>query len=96
MYDYKLLEAFTAVIDHKGFDKAAQVLFITQSAVSQRVKQLEETLGQILLVRSNPPAPTEAGKKKIIAHFNKVKLLESELSNDIGHNSKKSPSRQSP
>lgn len=78
MYDYKLLEAFTAVVDYKGFEKAAANLFITQSAVSQRVRQLEETVGQILLVRANPPRPTEAGKK-IIAHFNKVKLLESEL-----------------
>ncbi|PLX69388.1 MAG: transcriptional regulator ArgP [Denitrovibrio sp.] len=85
MYDYKLLEAFTAVIDNKGFDKAAQVLYITQSAVSQRIKQLEETLGQIILVRGTPPTPTEAGRK-IIAHFNKVKLLESELSNDIEQN----------
>ena len=78
MYDYKLLEAFTAVVEKGGFEKAAETLFITQSAVSQRVRLLEESLGQILLVRSNPPKPTEAGKG-LMAHFNKVRLLESEL-----------------
>lgn len=82
MYDYKLLEAFTAVIEHKGFDKAAKALYLTQSAVSQRVRQLEEAFGQILLVRSSPPTPTEAGKE-ILAHFKKVKLLESELDNNL-------------
>ncbi|PLX66626.1 MAG: transcriptional regulator ArgP [Denitrovibrio sp.] len=82
MYDYKLLEAFAAVVDFKGFEKAAANLFITQSAVSQRVRQLEESLGQILLVRSNPPKPTEAGKK-IIAHWGKVKLLESGLAEEL-------------
>lgn len=79
MYDYKLLEAFAAVVEFKGFEKAASNLFITQSAVSQRIRQLEELTGQILLVRSSPPKPTEAGKK-LITHFNKVKLLENELS----------------
>jgi len=78
MYDYKLLEAFTAVIENQGFEKAAEVLYITQSAVSQRIRQLEDYAGQILLVRSSPPVPTEAGKK-LAAHFKKVRLLESEL-----------------
>lgn len=82
MYDYKLLEAFTAVVESNGFEKAANSLYITQSAVSQRVRQLEETVGQILLVRSNPPKPTNAGNE-ILAHFNKVRLLESELRRDI-------------
>jgi len=84
MQDYKLLEAFTAVIDYKGFEKAAQALFITQSAVSQRVRLLEESIGQVLLVRGNPPTPTDAGKM-VIAHFNKVKMLEGELNNDLTH-----------
>jgi LysR family transcriptional regulator (chromosome initiation inhibitor) len=82
MYDYKLLEAFTAVIEQKGFDKAASALFITQSAVSQRIRLLEEQVGQILLVRENPPRPTDAGKQ-LISHFKKVKLLESELDDSL-------------
>jgi LysR family transcriptional regulator (chromosome initiation inhibitor) len=82
MYDYKLLEAFTAVIENKGFEKAAAKLHITQSAVSQRVRLLEEQAGQILLVRANPPSPTDAGKK-LMTHFRKVRLLESELESEL-------------
>jgi len=82
MHDYKLLEAFTAVIENKGFDKASKALHLTQSAVSQRVRLLEESVGQILLVRSNPPSLTDAGKE-LITHFKKVQMLETELNNRI-------------
>lgn len=61
-----------------GFDKAARALFITQSAVSQRVKLLEEITGQILIARSTPPQPTSAGRK-FIKHYLQVKRLEDDL-----------------
>ena len=82
MYDYKLLEAFACVVETGGFEKAADKLCITQSAVSQRIKQLEEQSMAVLLVRSNPPSPTEAGKA-FIAHYNKVKLLESDVEAEL-------------
>ena len=41
MFDYKLIEALAMVAQKGGFDKAARALYITQSAVSQRVKLLE-------------------------------------------------------
>ncbi|MCF6245863.1 MAG: LysR family transcriptional regulator [Desulfobacula sp.] len=55
MLDYKLLEALGCVIHELGFDKASQKLFITQSAVSQRIKALEDQVGQILVTRTTPP-----------------------------------------
>ncbi|MGE4319430.1 MAG: LysR family transcriptional regulator ArgP [Deferribacterales bacterium] len=76
--DYKLLEAFAAVVEYGGFEKAADKLCVTQSAVSQKIKQLEEQSKSVLLVRSTPPVPTETGKI-LIAHYNKVKLLESDM-----------------
>lgn len=82
MFDYKLLEALTVVVDSGGFDKAASALFITQSAVSQRIKLLEEQTGQILITRQNPPLPTESGRK-LIKHFRQVKLLESQVVDDL-------------
>lgn len=39
--DYRTLQALDAVIRERGFERAAQKLCITQSAVSQRIKQLE-------------------------------------------------------
>jgi len=78
MLDYRLLEALDAVVESGRFDLAAERLLITQSAVSQRIKQLEERLGQVLLVRDTPPRPTEAGRA-LLAHVRQVRLLEYEL-----------------
>jgi LysR family transcriptional regulator (chromosome initiation inhibitor) len=78
MLDYKLIEALALVARAGGFDKAAQALHITQSAVSQRVKLLEEQLGQILLARTTPPRPTSAGRK-LLKHYLQVKRLEDDL-----------------
>jgi len=42
MLDYALLDALAAVVRHGSFDRAAGALNVTPSAVSQRVKLLEE------------------------------------------------------
>ena len=88
MLDYKLIEAMAAVFNEGGFDKAARLLHLTQSAVSQRVKLLEEQAGQVLLVRSTPPALTPAGRR-MLGHYLKVKKLEDELSGEFTSTDKK-------
>ena len=47
MLDYPALRAVAAVVQTGGFEKAARVLNVTPSAVSQRVKQLEERLSEL-------------------------------------------------
>lgn len=76
--DYKLVEALAAVVREGGFDKAARQLHLTQSAVSQRVKLLEDQIGQILIIRTTPPAASAAGKQ-MIKHYLQVKRLEDDL-----------------
>ncbi len=78
MLDYKLLEALGSVIQEQGFDKAAKKLCITQSAVSQRIKTLEEQSGQILVTRTLPPTATSAGQR-LVKHYLQVKALEADL-----------------
>lgn len=78
MLDYKLIEALAMVIEEGGFDKASKKLNITQSAVSQRVRMLEENTGRILLTRSTPPAMTPAGTQ-FLKHYLQVKRLEGDL-----------------
>jgi LysR family transcriptional regulator (chromosome initiation inhibitor) len=56
------LAAFAVVIEEGSFEAAARVLSITASAVSQRIKALEERLGQVLVVRQTPCRPTPAGE----------------------------------
>jgi len=82
MLDYKLIEAFVKVVSEGGFERAAKVLFITQSAVSQRIRQLEDQSGQLLLTRSSPPQPTAAGRA-LLKHYQQVKLLEEGLSAEL-------------
>jgi LysR family transcriptional regulator (chromosome initiation inhibitor) len=89
--DYRTLQALDAVIRERGFERAAQKLCITQSAVSQRIKQLENLFGQPLLVRTVPPRPTEQGQK-LLALLHQVELLEEEwLGNDNINDSNDTP-----
>ncbi|MFE2043743.1 LysR family transcriptional regulator ArgP [Streptomyces sp. NPDC059477] len=51
-----------AVVDEGTFDAAAAALNVTPSAVSQRVKALEQRTGRVLLMRTKPVRPTESGE----------------------------------
>lgn len=85
MLDYRLVQAFAAVASEGGFEKAAGVLHLTQSAVSQRIKLLEEQMGCVLLVRASPPRPTRPGKA-LLRHYRQVKRLEEDLGPGLGRN----------
>ena len=80
--DYKLLKALAAVVKEQSFERAAASLFITQSAISQRIKQLEQYVSQPVIVRSTPLQATEVGKK-LINHFYQVEQFERELNKEI-------------
>lgn len=82
MLDYKLVEAVAAIAESESFEKAASTLHITQSAISQRLKLLEDQLGQILLLRTSPPQLTSAGQE-IVKHFLQVQHLENELQEKV-------------
>lgn len=88
MLDYKLIEALSMVAQEGGFDKAAKALNITQSAVSQRLKLLEELTGQVLMARTTPPKATSAGQK-LLNHYLKVKRLEDDLFRELDDSGKK-------
>lgn len=82
MFDYKLLSALAAVVEQGGFERAAQILGLSQSAVSQRIKLLEARVGQPVLVRATPPAPTEVGTR-LLNHVQQVRLLERDLQRQV-------------
>lgn len=72
-----------AVVRTGSFDKAAQSLNVTPSAVSQRVKLLEDRLGVVLVVRGHPCRATEAGRR-LCRHADDVGLMEQQLRRDLG------------
>ena len=82
MFDYKLLSALAAVVEQAGFERAAQVLGLSQSAVSQRIKLLEARIGQPVLIRATPPSPTEIGRR-LLNHVQQVRLLERDLQSAV-------------
>jgi LysR family transcriptional regulator (chromosome initiation inhibitor) len=78
VFDYKLLTALSAIIEMQSFELAANKLFISQSAISQRIKLLEENIGQPILIRRQPIELTAVGEQ-LLSHFKKVQQLENEL-----------------
>lgn len=78
MLDYALLDALAAVVRHGSFERAAGALNVTPSAVSQRVKLLEERVGAVLVKRGQPCVATAAGAL-LCRHTERVQLLEAEL-----------------
>lgn len=61
--DYSLLRNLDLVVKQKGFYRAAQILGISQSAISQKIKKLENQCGVQLITRNSPPHLTEYGQK---------------------------------
>jgi LysR family transcriptional regulator (chromosome initiation inhibitor) len=82
MIDYTHLAALHAILQTGSFDAAANRLNVTPSAISQRIKTLEEHLGTTLVVRANPAIATPAGQR-LFRHAAEVALLESGLAADL-------------
>jgi LysR family transcriptional regulator (chromosome initiation inhibitor) len=78
MLNYASLAAIAAVVREGSFERAARALNVTPSAVSQRVKQLEERLGTVLIARGQPCTATETGRR-LCSHVEQVGMLEQEL-----------------
>jgi LysR family transcriptional regulator, chromosome initiation inhibitor len=78
MFDYAALSALAAVVREGSFERAARALHVTPSAISQRIRLLEERAGCALVVRDQPCRATEAGRR-LCQHVDQVRLLEHEL-----------------
>ncbi|SDN41890.1 LysR family transcriptional regulator, chromosome initiation inhibitor [Streptomyces sp. cf386] len=72
-----------AVVDEGTFDAAAAALHVTPSAVSQRVKALEQRTGRVLLVRTKPVRPTESGEV-VVRFARQLARLERDARAELG------------
>lgn len=75
--DGQQLAAFAAVIELGSFDAAAERLHVTPSAISQRIKSLEQRVGQVLVIREKPCRATLAGVP-LLRLAAQIAILESE------------------
>jgi len=78
MLDYSLLAALAAVLREGSFERAARSLHLSASAVSQRIRLLEERVGQVLVQRGPPCLGTAAGLR-LARHAEQVGMLEQDL-----------------
>ena len=81
-FDPDALECLAAIVEEGGFERAAQRLSITQSAVSQRLRALEAQVGTVLIVRSRPLKATQAGQL-LLKHTKMMRLLRADLERDL-------------
>ncbi|MGW0708439.1 LysR family transcriptional regulator ArgP [Streptomyces sp. NPDC002643] len=87
-----LVRTLLAVVDEGTFDAAAAALHVTPSAVSQRVKALEQRVGRVLLVREKPVRPTESGE--VIVRFGRqLARLEHDAQTALGLAETQGPTR---
>lgn len=77
------LRTFLAVLEHGTFDAAARRLHVTPSAVSQRIKAMEQAAGQVLLQRTTPIVATAAGA---VVHrlARQLRQLEADAAAELG------------
>ncbi|HCT79817.1 MAG TPA: ArgP/LysG family DNA-binding transcriptional regulator [Micromonosporaceae bacterium] len=75
--DSQQLATFAAVIREGSFEAAARQLHVTPSAISQRIRALEQSVGQILIQRTKPSVATEAGRP-LLRLAGQIAVLESE------------------
>lgn len=83
MLDPAQLAALAAVHRRGAFDLAAAELHVTPSAISQRIKALEEATGTLLIRRGQPCEATATGLR-LIRHHDEIALLERSLALDLG------------
>lgn len=61
--DFLGIQAFLAIVDHGGFLPAGEHLHLSQTAISHRIRKLEESLGEALLIRTTRQVTlTDAGR----------------------------------
>jgi LysR family transcriptional regulator (chromosome initiation inhibitor) len=83
LLDPAALECLAALAEAGSFERAAQLLTITQSAVSQRLRALETQVGQLLVVRSRPLRMTEAGKV-LLRYARQLQALRADAARELG------------
>jgi LysR family transcriptional regulator (chromosome initiation inhibitor) len=85
-FDPAALECLAALADAGSFERAAQQLSITQSAVSQRLRALETGLGRLLVVRSRPLRLTEPGKL-LLRYARQMQAMRADIARELGADS---------
>ncbi|QOL25643.1 LysR family transcriptional regulator [Thalassotalea sp. LPB0316] len=80
----ELLTTFLEVSQTLHFRVAAENLFITQAAVSSRIKLLEDELGVLLFDRTHKRLKLTAEGHRLVKHANEMLIMWQKLKQDVG------------
>ena len=83
MFEHPQLAALSAIMRTGSFEAAADHLAVTQSAISQRIRALEDRVGSPVLKRGTPLEATATGAR-LVAHADALARLDAELDTDLG------------
>ena len=82
-FDPAGLDCLAALADETSFERAAQRLAVTQSAVSQRLRSLEAQVGQPLVLRTRPLRLTEPGKV-LLRFARQLQAMRADVARELG------------
>lgn len=91
-FDPDHLAALSTILRHGSFEAAAAELLVTPSAVSQRIRTLEERVGASLIRRGQPCTATPTGAR-LAKHAEDITLLEAQLARDLSLDSRPYPAQ---
>lgn len=82
-FDIDQLKTLVAVVDAGSLTAAAPQVFLSQSAVSEQIRKLEERAGRVLLTRSKTGVtPTTAGLR-LVGHARRILAMSDEAFRDL-------------
>ncbi|MBR8740653.1 LysR family transcriptional regulator ArgP [Nocardiopsis sp. MG754419] len=81
-FQFDHLSTLTTLVDEGTFEAAARRLHVTASAVSQRIRAMEQNAGKVLVQRTNPVVPTEAGDA-VLRYARQVLLLDQDVLSEL-------------
>jgi DNA-binding transcriptional LysR family regulator len=84
LLDIVLLRSFVAVVEAKGFTRAAGFVNLTQSGVSLHIKRLEEQIGHRLFDRTAPKLALTSDGEILLSYAQRILALEEEVKTRLG------------
>jgi LysR family transcriptional regulator (chromosome initiation inhibitor) len=89
-WDLAQLQALAAAVAEGSFESAARRLHVTPSAISQRIKALETSVGRVLLIRARPVRPTPSGQA-LLRMARQIELLIDDAARELSQEQQREP-----
>jgi LysR family transcriptional regulator, chromosome initiation inhibitor len=90
VWDLAQLQALATTVAEGSLESAARRLHVTPSAISQRIKALETSVGRVLLIRARPVRPTPSGEA-LLRVARQIELLIDDAARELAEEDQREP-----